>query len=110
MRWLLLVGAVAAFVVPDPSGPPAFVPAARIVVPASDYFNYPLPTWEPHCLGFGSEWRLCNGTVLRSCASGAVWLHTGVDIKTGIKPVMAAEGGGIGVSIADLTVHGGGQM
>src|ERR1700674_4395833 len=107
MRWLLLVGAVAAFVVPDPAGPPAFVPAARVVVPASDYFQYPLPTWEPHCLGFGSEWRLCDGTVLRACPSGAIWQHTGVDIKTGIQPVMAAADGVIAGYIVDPTFRGG---
>src|ERR1700687_1748912 len=107
MRWFLLVGAVAAFVAPDPSGPPAFVPPARVVVPASDYFDYPLPTWEPHCLGFGSEWRLCNRTVLRACPSGAVWLHTGVDISTGIQPVMAAADGVITGYIVDPTFRGG---
>src|SRR5260370_40028720 len=36
----------------------------------ADYFQFPLPSWEPHCLGFGNEWRYCNGTVLRRC-SGA---------------------------------------
>ncbi len=52
----------------------------------ADYFQFPLPSWDPHCLGFGSEWRYCNGTVLRRCSgSGAVWLHTGVDIKTEIQ-------------------------
>src|SRR5580704_4906985 len=107
MRWLILAGAVAAFVVPNPSGPPSFVPAARAVVPASDYFNYPLPTWEPHCLGFGSGWRLCNGAVLRACASGAVWLHTGVDIQTGIQPVMAAGDGVIIGYTVDPTFLGG---
>ena len=74
---------------------------------ASDYFSYPLPTWDPHCLGFGSEWRLCNGTVLRACASGAVWLHTGVDIKTGIQPVMAAADGVIAGYTVDPTFRGG---
>src|ERR1700674_1651933 len=107
MRWLLLVGAVAAFVVPDPSVATAFVPAARIVVPASDYFTYPLPPWGPPCLGCGGEGRVCNGAVLRSCASGAVWLHTGVDIKTGIQPVMAAADGVIVGYTVDPTFRGG---
>ena len=108
MRWLVLVATVLAVVVPGPPGtttPPSG--AAPITVPASDYFQYPLPTWEPHCLGFGSEWRLCNGTVLRACASGAVWLHTGVDIKTGIQPVMAAADGVIAGYIVDPTFRGG---
>src|SRR5260370_34657622 len=90
MRWFLLVGAFLAVLVEGPSGVSTPVPAAPVTVPHSDYFNYPLPTWEPHCLGFGSEWRLCNGTVPRACSSGAIWLHTGVDIKTGSQPVMAA--------------------
>jgi murein DD-endopeptidase MepM/ murein hydrolase activator NlpD len=109
VRWLFLVGAVAALLVPDPSGAPAATTpaAAPVAVPASDYFNYPLPTWQPHCLGFGSEWRLCNGTVLRACASGAVWLHTGVDIKTGIQPVMAAADGVIAGYIVDPVFRGG---
>ncbi|HXJ49207.1 MAG TPA: M23 family metallopeptidase [Candidatus Acidoferrum sp.] len=108
MRWFVLVGAVAAFSVPGPSVPDA-VPfhAARVQIPASDYFQYPLPTWEPHCLGFGSEWRLCNGAVLRACASGAVWLHTGVDITSGIQPVMAAADGVIAGYIVDPTFLGG---
>ena len=80
--------------------PPA---AARV----ADYFQYPLPTWQPHCLGFGSQWRLCNGTVLRTCPSGAVWLHTGVDIKTGIQPVMASANGVIAGYIVDPTFRGG---
>jgi len=74
----------------------------------ADYFQFPLPSWEPHCLGFGSEWRYCNGTVLRQCsASGAVWLHTGVDIKTPIQPVMAAANGVIIGYIVDPTFRGG---
>jgi murein DD-endopeptidase MepM/ murein hydrolase activator NlpD len=72
------------------------------------YFQYPLPTWEPHCLGFGSEWRYCNGTVLRQCsATGAVWLHTGVDIKTEIQPVMAAANGVIIGYTVDPQFRGG---
>jgi len=72
------------------------------------YFQYPLPSWDPHCLGFGSEWRYCDGTVLRRCAAtGAVWLHTGVDIKTGIQPVMAAANGVIIGYIVDPQFRGG---
>jgi murein DD-endopeptidase MepM/ murein hydrolase activator NlpD len=72
------------------------------------YFQYPLPIWEPHCLGFGSEWRYCDGTVLRQCsATGAVWLHTGVDIMTGIQPVMAAANGVIAGYIVDPQFRGG---
>lgn len=76
-------------------------PARRL-----DIFQYPLPTWTPHCLGFGSQWRYCNGTPLRSC-SGAVWLHTGVDISTGIQPVSAAGDGVIAGYLIDPTFRGG---
>jgi murein DD-endopeptidase MepM/ murein hydrolase activator NlpD len=94
---------------------PVFAPSAtaspgtavEAAAPA-DYFQYPLPSWEPHCLGFGSEWRYCNGTVLRRCsASGAIWLHTGVDIKTAIQPVRAAANGVIIGYIVDPTFRGG---
>src|SRR5260370_26944343 len=74
----------------------------------ADYVQFPLPSWEPHCLGFGNEWRYCNRTVLRRCSgSGAVWLHTGVDIKTPIQPVMAAANGVIIGYIVDPTFRGG---
>ena len=99
---MVVAGLVAGLLV---QSPPLAAPVPA--VPASDYFNYPLPTWEPHCLGFGSEWRLCDGTVLRRCASGAIWLHTGVDIKTGIQPVMAAGDGVIVGYIVDPTFLGG---
>ncbi len=73
-----------------------------------DYFQFPLPSWAPHCLGFGSEWRYCDGTVLRRCsATGAIWQHTGVDITTGIQPVMAAANGVIIGYIVDPTFRGG---
>jgi murein DD-endopeptidase MepM/ murein hydrolase activator NlpD len=88
----------------------AAAPVAQITASAqrADYFQFPLPTWKPHCLGFGSQWRLCNGTVLRSCAStGAVWLHTGVDIRTGVQPVRAAANGVIVGYIVDPTFKGG---
>jgi len=108
MRWFVLVGAVLAVLVQGGPGMATTpVAVAPITVAHSDYFNYPLPTWEAHCLGFGSEWRLCNGAVLRACASGAVWLHTGVDIKTGIQPVMAAADGVIAGYTVDPTFRGG---
>jgi murein DD-endopeptidase MepM/ murein hydrolase activator NlpD len=107
MRWFVLGGAVLAMFIQGPSGVSTALPAAPVTVPHSDYFNYPLPTWEPSCLGFGSQWRLCNGSVLRACASGAVWLHTGVDIKTGIQPVMAAADGVIVGYTVDPTFRGG---
>jgi len=83
---------------------------ARVIVAAApaDYFQLPLPSWEPHCLGFGSEWRYCNGTVLRRCTgSGAIWLHTGVDIQTAIQPVRAAANGVIIGYVVDPTFRGG---
>jgi murein DD-endopeptidase MepM/ murein hydrolase activator NlpD len=79
-----------------------------VAVQAADSFQFPLPAWAPHCLGFGSQWRLCDGTILRSCAAtGAVWLHTGVDIHTAIQPVMAAANGVIVGYIVDPTFRGG---
>jgi len=107
LRTLLLLGAVSLFWMPDPGPTTEPPPPPPPVVPASDYFQYPLPTWEPHCLGFGSEWRLCDGTVLRACPAGAIWKHTGVDIKTGIQPVMAAADGVIAGYIVDPTFRGG---
>ena len=88
----------------------AAAPAAQLTSAAqrADSFQFPLPTWKPHCLGFGSQWRLCDGTVLRRCAStGAIWLHTGVDIRTGIQPVKAAANGVIVGYIVDPTFKGG---
>lgn len=87
--------------------------AAPVAGPAAaaqraDSFQFPLPTWAPHCLGFGSQWRLCDGTVLRRCsATGAVWRHTGVDIRTGIQPVRAAGNGVMAGYIVDPTFKGG---
>jgi murein DD-endopeptidase MepM/ murein hydrolase activator NlpD len=84
------------------------VAAVRTAAQAVDYFQFPLPSWTPHCLGFGSEWRYCDGTVLRRCsATGAIWLHTGVDITTDIQPVMAAANGVIIGYIVDPTFRGG---
>jgi murein DD-endopeptidase MepM/ murein hydrolase activator NlpD len=94
-----------------PQPAPGIRSAADAIAAAAQkaiYFQYPLPTWDPHCLGFGSEWRLCDGTVLRQCsATGEIWLHTGVDIKTGIQPVMAAANGVIAGYIVDPTFRGG---
>jgi murein DD-endopeptidase MepM/ murein hydrolase activator NlpD len=105
--------AISAFWAPTPALAPdiAQVAASRSATDAAQpaaYFQFPLPTWEPHCLGFGSEWRYCNGTVLRRCSTnGAIWLHTGVDIRTGIQPVMAAANGVIIGYLIDPTFRGG---
>jgi len=115
VRVLSKLGAAAAIAAgavwsPTPALSPdaSHVASAKQAAQPADYFQLPLPTWEPHCLGFGSEWRLCNGTVLRRCtATGAVWLHTGVDIRTGIQPVMAAANGVIAGYIVDPTFRGG---
>ena len=98
------------FMVPVGPGGPAQTAPARPPVSApnpADIFQFPLPAWSPHCLGFGSEWRYCNGTPLRVCANGAVWLHTGADIATGIQPVVAAGDGVIAGYLVDSTFRGG---
>jgi murein DD-endopeptidase MepM/ murein hydrolase activator NlpD len=73
--------------------------AAAIAAPPAnpaDVFQRPLATWSPHCLGYGSQWRYCNGVALRACPSGAVWLHTGVDVVARVdEPVIAAGDGTI---------------
>jgi len=81
--------------------------AAPMVNPG-DLFQRPLASWSPHCLGFGSEWRYCNGVALRACASGSVWLHTGVDIvaRPG-EPVEAAADGEVIGYITDPQFRGG---
>src|SRR5258705_11253132 len=70
-------------------------------VNSADVFQLPMSSWQPHCLGFGSQWRYCDGTALRSCANGAVWLHTGADINAsaGAQVKAAADGGIIGYLI-----------
>lgn len=74
----------------------------------ADAFQRPLATWAPHCLGYGSEWRYCNGVALRACPSGAVWLHTGVDIVASVgEPVMAASDGVVVGYTTDPTFRGG---
>src|SRR5438045_9474691 len=90
MLVLLLAGAQLMVAPVDPHAAP--IPAGvRATAPkAADLFQYPLPTWSPHCLGFGSEWRYCNGAALRACASGAVWLHTETDIGASAAQRVAA--------------------
>jgi murein DD-endopeptidase MepM/ murein hydrolase activator NlpD len=97
------------FIPVDTSGPPVSVqPVAGHIVGSAEVFAYPLASWQPHCLGFGSEWRYCNGMALRACASGAVWLHTGVDIRAAAaEPVMAAADGVIIGYLIDPQFHGG---
>ena len=88
----------------------AATPEAQLMASAkrADSFQFPLPAWSPHCLGFGSQWRLCDGTILRRCAAtGAIWVHTGVDIRTGIQPVRAAANGVIIGYQVDPTFKGG---
>jgi murein DD-endopeptidase MepM/ murein hydrolase activator NlpD len=100
--WALMSGCASAGCAAAPVAQPA------AAVQSADSFQFPLPTWAPHCLGFGSLWRLCDGTVLRRCsATGAVWRHTGVDIRTGIQPVRAAANGVIAGYIVDPTFKGG---
>jgi len=113
MKLAVVAGLVWSLVLPsEPGGPAAAAAAAPVAVLAAapssaDIFQYPLPSWTAHCLGFGSEWRYCNGTPLRSCPGGAVWLHTGVDIATGIQPVMAAGDGKIIGYLIDPQFRGG---
>jgi murein DD-endopeptidase MepM/ murein hydrolase activator NlpD len=106
---VLLLGAAQLMVTPvDPHGP--VVPArVRATAPKpSDVFQFPLSSWSPHCLGYGSEWRYCNGTPLRACANGAVWLHTGVDIVADAGQAVAAAGDGQIVGyLIDATFRGG---
>jgi hypothetical protein len=91
----------------DPPGVPVPSPHPIRTVPQADIFQYPLSSWTPHCLGFGSQWRYCNGVALRACASG-VWLHTGVDIRAAVgQPVMAAADGVIIGYLIDPQFHGG---
>ena len=98
MAWVFMPPAAAA---------PVLAAAIQAAAPA-DYFQFPLPAWSEHCLGFGSQWRYCDGTVLRRCSgSGAIWLHTGFDAVTGIAPVMAAANGVIVGYTVDPTFKGG---
>jgi hypothetical protein len=70
-------------------------PASPASPPAGDQLQFPLRTWTPHCLGFGSEWRYCNGVALRTCPTGAVWLHTGTDVVASVGQPVAAAGDGV---------------
>ena len=95
---------------PPGSTPPATPEAPPVPVAVqveADIFQSPLPTWTPHCLGFGSPWTYCNGTALRACPSGAVWRHTGADLQTGIQPVSAAGDGVIVGYLTDPQFRGG---
>ena len=107
---LLLSALQLVLVVPTGSvaTPAAAVPAPPQDKPnPADVFQYPLPTWQPHCLGFGSEWRYCNGTPLRACASG-VWLHTGTDVVAAVGQAVKAAGDGVIVGyMIDPTFRGG---
>lgn len=83
-------------------------PASAAAAPTGDQLQFPLPTWAPHCLGFGSEWRYCNGVPLRTCPSGAVWLHTGTDVVATVGQPVAAAGDGVIVGyLVDPQFRGG---
>ena len=106
-----LLGAAIQLVIVVPADGPAAKPDEPqpvAAVSAVDVFQPPLPSWSPHCLGFGSQWRYCNGVALRACASGAVWLHTGVDVvaRAG-EPVVAAGDGVIAGYLIDAQFRGG---
>jgi hypothetical protein len=108
----LLAGAIQVLLVMpgEPAGPsqPHTAPARQAATNPADVFEFPLPTWAPHCLGFGSEWRYCNGTPLRACASGAVWLHTGTDIVAAAGLAVVAAGDGVIAGyLVDPTFRGG---
>ena len=90
------------------AAPPVSDPASVAAVSPADVFQRPLSSWSPHCLGFGSQWRYCNGVALRACSSGAVWLHTGVDVIASVgQPVMAAGDGEIVGYLIDSQFRGG---
>jgi murein DD-endopeptidase MepM/ murein hydrolase activator NlpD len=103
MGILMLIAQLIAMAAGQASAPtPA--PSAK----PGDVFQLPMSSWQPHCLGFGSQWRYCNGTALRSCANGAVWLHTGTDIKAAVgAPVKAAADGVIIGYLIDSQFKGG---
>ena len=91
---------------PDGPGVPAAVRSAPTA--SSDVFRLPLAAWSPHCLGFGSEWRYCNGVSLRTCANGAVWLHTGTDVVASVGEAVTAAGDGTIMGyLVDPTFRGG---
>jgi murein DD-endopeptidase MepM/ murein hydrolase activator NlpD len=90
------------------ASPSASTPSPVAVKPPADVFQLPMSSWQPHCLGFGSQWRYCNGVALRACPSGAVWLHTGSDAKAAVgAPIMAAADGTIIGYMIDSEFKGG---
>lgn len=103
--WAVLMAVVqlaAAAAVRAPAAPAAPAPSP------ADTFEFPLASWSPHCLGFGSQWRYCNGVPLRACPSGAVWLHTGTDeVASAGQPVRAAGDGVIIGYLIDPQFRGG---
>ncbi|HKW07541.1 MAG TPA: M23 family metallopeptidase [Candidatus Dormibacteraeota bacterium] len=102
--WIAII--VAMLMAAAQPAPAAQAPAPP--APPQDQFQYPLAAWSPHCLGFGSRWRYCNGVALRTCASGAVWLHTGTDeVATVGEPVAAAADGVIAGYLIDPQFRGG---
>ena len=80
---------------PDVAADSVSHPVRAAVANPADVFSAPLSAWSPHCLGFGSQWRYCNGTALRECANGSVWLHTGVDELATVGEPVAAAGDGV---------------
>ncbi len=108
--WLLIVASQLSMAAPAQATAPAqpHSPAERHSPASSEVFDFPLPSWEPHCLGFGSEWRYCNGVALRTCPSGAVWLHTGTDVVAAAGEPVAAAGDGVIVGyLIDSQFRGG---
>ena len=103
--WIAVLLAALELVIANAHPVAPTVPAAP---PAGDQLQFPLPTWAPHCLGFGSEWRYCNGVPLRTCPSGAVWLHTGTDVVAAVGQPVAAAGDGVIVGyLVDPQFRGG---
>lgn len=92
----------------DAAAPTVSHPGAPVAAGGADVFSAPLTGWSPHCLGFGSQWRFCNGTPLRECANGAVWLHTGVDEIASAGQGVAAAGDGVIIGfLVDPVFRGG---
>lgn len=105
--WLLTFELLAGVHLGGAVAPSAAAPRA-VVASSQEVFDFPLATWSRHCLGFGSEWRYCNGTPLRECPSGAVWLHTGTDVVADAGQGVAAAGDGVIAGyLVDPTFRGG---
>ncbi|HYL07203.1 MAG TPA: M23 family metallopeptidase [Candidatus Udaeobacter sp.] len=101
---LMLVAPAISGAVSAPVSHPGSITAAS----SADTFSAPLSSWSPHCLGFGSQWRYCNGTPLRECANGSVWLHTGADIVATVGEDVSAAGDGVIIGfLVDPTFRGG---